>query len=106
MVSIQEIDMSKMDQRMYVCLFTGGHPRHDASDFMDSVYRRPAPTARSARGAVFEGVLIERKKDEAAIDAAVFKSRGVIVKGIKCESSFESSSGRVELLDVFHHTDG
>jgi predicted dithiol-disulfide oxidoreductase (DUF899 family) len=73
---------------------------------MDSVYRRPALTARSAWGAVFEGVLIERKEGKAAIDAAVFKGRGVIVKGIECESSFESSSGRVALLDLFHHTDG
>jgi hypothetical protein len=73
---------------------------------MDSVYRRSALTARSAWGAVFEGVLIERKEGEAAIGATVFKGRGVIVKGIERESSFEGSSGRVAMLDFFHHTDG
>jgi hypothetical protein len=97
--------MCKMDQKSGMCLFTGGHSRHVASDFMDSVYRRSALTARSARGAVFEGVLIERKEGESAVEATVFKGRGVIVKGIECESSFEGSSCGVAMLGFFNHTD-
>jgi hypothetical protein len=97
--------MCNVDQKLYVCLFTGGHSRHDASDFMDSVYRRSALTARSAWSAwsaVFERVLIERKEGEAAIDDAVFKGRGVTVKGIERESSFEGSSGGFAMLVFFN----
>jgi hypothetical protein len=72
---------------------------------MYSAYRRSALTTRSAWGAVFEGVLIERKEGEAAVETAVFKGRGVIVKGIERESSFEGSSCWVAMLDFFNHTD-
>lgn len=72
---------------------------------MDSVYRRSALTARSAWGAVFEGVVIERKEGEAAVDTAVFKGRCVIVKDIECEGSFEGSSCGVVMLGFFNHTE-
>lgn len=65
--------MCKKGSKRDMCLFTGGHSRHVASDFMDRVYRRSALTARSAWFAVFERVLIERKEGEAAVKAAVFK---------------------------------
>jgi hypothetical protein len=66
---------------------------------MDSVY------SRSARGKVFEGVFpIERKEGE-TVDAAEFKGRGVIVKGVESESSFEGSSCGVATFDFFNHTD-
>jgi hypothetical protein len=64
--------------------------------------------SRSAWGKVFEGVFIERKEGEAV---AEFKGRGVIVKGVKRESSFEGSSCGVGTLGFlnhtfFNHTDG
>jgi hypothetical protein len=83
-----------------VCLFTDGHSRRDASDFVDSVDSRSAPS-----GKVFEKVLVERKEGEAAAEAAVFKGRGVIVEGIEGESSFEGSSCGVAMLGFFDHTE-
>jgi hypothetical protein len=64
--------------------------------------------SRSAWGKVFKGVFIERKEGEAV---AEFKGRGVIVKGVKRESSFEGSSCGVGTLGFlnhtfFNHTDG